>query len=406
MIRSGAFRRSTKAPHRTLLNYEHRTDLGNVIGPASELIERGDGLYGTFRVLPGMLGDHAIEVIRSGACTGLSVSAALHPQGSRIVDGVVERNLLILDHVALTASPAYDGAEITALRSVPVLQPTGISRSPCIERPFARKVRPLTTAPRTTGPTPGKPRAPPLGLRHGTPERSARYRSRSRRSVVMANPVLDRLYSDRSSLLDQVDSVTADAEENDRDLSSAEMELIARCHSRIESELDPQIEAVENIERTRAAHVRTVPPGATLVPSTASDGSSDDGPVSLYRTYGEYARDVIISRYDQIAARAGNGARAAASERIERAVVNTLSSDVAGLIRPQYLDQIAQVIDKSRPIVDSARHINLSSGTLTYPSITHTSVRRETDGRKDGPVLDQDGGRVRQRHRGYVHGRG
>jgi len=126
VIRNGAFRRSTKAPHRTLLNYEHRTDLGNVIGPATELVERDDGLYGTFRVLPGALGDHALEVIRSGACTGLSVSAALHPQGSRLVDGVVERNLLILDHVAVTASPAYDGAEVIALRSGQVLQAQGI----------------------------------------------------------------------------------------------------------------------------------------------------------------------------------------------------------------------------------------------------------------------------------------
>lgn len=119
VIRAGAFRRSTRAPNRVLLNYEHRTDLGNVIGPATELVERENGLHGTFRVLPGALGDHALEIIRSGACTGLSVSAALHPQGSRIVDGVVERRLLLLDHVAITASPSYDGAEVLALRSGP-----------------------------------------------------------------------------------------------------------------------------------------------------------------------------------------------------------------------------------------------------------------------------------------------
>lgn len=119
IIRPGAFRRSTRAPNRVLLNYEHRTDLGNVIGPATDLVERDDGLHGTFRVLPGALGDLALEMIRSGAVTGLSVSAALHPQGSRIVDGVVERRLLLLDHVAITSSPAYDGAEVLALRSGP-----------------------------------------------------------------------------------------------------------------------------------------------------------------------------------------------------------------------------------------------------------------------------------------------
>ena len=79
---------------------------------------------------------------------------------------------------------------------------------------------------------------------------------------------------------------------------------------------------------------------------------------------------MLISRYDQIAQRAGNGARAAAEERISRVVANTLTSDVPGLIRPQYLDQIAQVIDASRPIVTTARKVPLTSGKLSYPSIT------------------------------------
>lgn len=188
----------------------------------------------------------------------------------------------------------------------------------------------------------------------------------------MPNPVLDRLYTDRTSLLDQVDSVTGDAEANDRDLSAAEMELISRCHERIENELDPQIETVEGIERTRAAHVRAVPPGATIAPVSPAPGGAPDG--VIYRTFAEYARDVIVSRYEQIAQRVGSGARSAASERIERAVANTLSSDVGGLIRPQYLDQIAQVIDKSRPIVDSARKVSLVSGKLSYPSVTQRPI--------------------------------
>lgn len=188
----------------------------------------------------------------------------------------------------------------------------------------------------------------------------------------MPNPVLDRLYTDRTSLLDQVDSVTADAEANDRDLSTAELELISRCHERIESELDPQIEAVEQIERTRAAHVRAAP-AAAVTPLGAPPGTPP-GETLIYRTFAEYARDVIVSRYEQIAQRVGNGARAAAAERIERAVANTLSADVPGLIRPQYLDQIAQVIDKSRPVVDSARKVSLVSGKLSYPSVTQRPI--------------------------------
>lgn len=117
VIRHGAFRKAAKAPNRVPLVFEHRTDLGNEIGRATELREDADGLYGVFRAHSSMLGDHGLEIIRSGAVTGLSIAAVLHPAGSRLVDGVVERRLLLLDHVAVTAIPAYPGAEITAIRS-------------------------------------------------------------------------------------------------------------------------------------------------------------------------------------------------------------------------------------------------------------------------------------------------
>ncbi len=97
--------------------------------------------------------------------------------------------------------------------------------------------------------------------------------------------------------------------------------------------------------------------------------------ISSYRSFAEYARDALICRYDQIAQRAGGTpARQGAEERISRAVAHTTSTDVAGLIRPQYLDQIAQLIDKSRPVVASARSVNLTSGKLTYPSITQKPI--------------------------------
>ena len=200
----------------------------------------------------------------------------------------------------------------------------------------------------------------------------------------MPNPVLDHLYAERSSLLDQVDSVTADAEANDRDLSTAEMELISRCHSRIEGELDPQIETVEGIERTRAAHVRTVPPGATVAPVAPAPEGSPEG--TIYRTFAQYARDAIVARFDGIAALAGPGARAAAAERIERAVANTITSDVPGLLPPQHLSQIFNIISTERPIVQSARNVALTSGKLTYPDVTQRPlVGKQTAEKTEAP---------------------
>jgi HK97 family phage major capsid protein len=189
--------------------------------------------------------------------------------------------------------------------------------------------------------------------------------------------VLDRLHDERTSLLDQVDSITGAAESDDRDLSTAEQELIDRCHNRIADEIDPQLERLERIERTRSEHNRIV------LPHVAPNGATVPVPVGtpevVYRTFAEYARDVLITRYDAIAQRAGPNSRTLAAERIERVVANTLTSDIPGLIRPQYLSEFAQVIDASRPIVSTARRVPLESGTLTYPSITQRpSVAKQT----------------------------
>lgn len=189
--------------------------------------------------------------------------------------------------------------------------------------------------------------------------------------------VLDRLHDERTSLLDQVDSITGAAESDDRDLSSAEQELIDRCHNRIADEIDPQLERLERIERTRTEHNRVVLPH--VAPNGAPVPVPNSTPELVYRTFAEYARDQLIVRYDAIAQRAGANSRALAAERIERVVANTLSSDVPGLIRPQYLSDFAQVIDASRPIVSTVRRIGLESGTLTYPSITQRpSVAKQT----------------------------
>src|SRR5262249_19920451 len=52
---------------------------------------------------------------------------------------------------------------------------------------------------------------------------------------------------------------------------------------------------------------------------------------------------------------------------------------VPGLILPQHIAEIFEVIDRSRPIVQSSRSINLTSGKLTWPSITgRPNVAKQT----------------------------
>jgi hypothetical protein len=76
-------------------------------------------------------------------------------------------------------------------------------------------------------------------------------------------------------------------------------------------------------------------------------------------------------------ARRRRAAVAQARERLqllERTPANTLSSNVAGLTPAQHINQIFQIIDKSRPIVASALRSTLERGQLTYPSVSQRPV--------------------------------
>ncbi len=108
---------------------------------------------------------------------------------------------------------------------------------------------------------------------------------------------------------------------------------------------------------------------------------TDDGDV-VYRTMAEYARDVILTRdgraTDSIKALVGDKAELERAETrlqlLKRVPANTLSSNVAGLIPTQHIAQIFQIINDSRPIVESAQRTELVRGVLNYPSVDTSPV--------------------------------
>ena len=124
----------------------------------------------------------------------------------------------------------------------------------------------------------------------------------------------------------------------------------------------------------------------------------DDGVV--YRTMAEYARDVILTgqgrEVSKIGALVPKDERDAARQRLElmRTPANTLSSNVGGLIPPQHIAQIFQVIDTSRPLVESAgNRVPLDRGTVTYPVVTTPPVvavqsAEKTEAGNTGMVID------------------
>jgi HK97 family phage major capsid protein len=185
----------------------------------------------------------------------------------------------------------------------------------------------------------------------------------------MLNAVLQRLVDERTNIHENIDTVLADAASEERDPSEAESELLTRQRSRLE-ELEPQIDSLLATEevRQRARDARGMLTRAT--PATPGDGEPE-AEQNDYESFAHYARDLVLTRSDRVAQSVPMHIRQAASERLERAVSQVLTADVGPLIQPQYINQIMQKIDRSRPLVGAANNIGLSSGKLEWPRITN-----------------------------------
>jgi HK97 family phage major capsid protein len=183
---------------------------------------------------------------------------------------------------------------------------------------------------------------------------------------------LQRLVTERTSVNENIDRVLDAANEEERDPTEAERELITRHRARL-TELEPQISELLELEEQRgqaadanAVLNRSTPPegGGTITRAT-----TPEAPESPYTHFGQMARDEILVRFDKVAARVGSDVREAAAQRLQRAVANTLTPDIPGILPPQHLAQIIDVINRARPVVDACRSVGLTSGVLTYPKI-------------------------------------
>jgi HK97 family phage prohead protease len=120
----GAFSRNLKAAERVELRFEHGNGMLDIVGRAKELSEEGSGLYGSFRVFDGYVGDHALRLVEEGVLPGLSVGFVPKRRGGerRTPEGSVIRDFCHLAEVSLCRTPAYDRAVITAVRSASAMR--------------------------------------------------------------------------------------------------------------------------------------------------------------------------------------------------------------------------------------------------------------------------------------------
>lgn len=191
-----------------------------------------------------------------------------------------------------------------------------------------------------------------------------------------------------ASLLDERETVTklhetvvAAVETNEDKLPTESQGQQIRAYREKEIALDEEIETLtEDVERNRRAVESSKAIRRVLAGNTDGVEAGEDG--VAYRTMAAYARDVILTgqgrEAGKIAAQLGDATEIQrAQERLQlakRTPANTLTSDVGGLLPPQHIAQIFQVIDTSRPIVQSAQRASLERGVLTYPRIDASPV--------------------------------
>jgi hypothetical protein len=114
------------------------------------------------------------------------------------------------------------------------------------------------------------------------------------------------------------------------------------------------------------------------------NGIVEDGDGIVYTDFTTYAYDYFITRTNvseavKISRQWGVNEEDVqqAKQRLDlvkRTPANTLSSNVAGLTPAQHIADIFQVIDRSRPIVQSANRSGLERGQLTYPFVSQRPV--------------------------------
>jgi HK97 family phage major capsid protein len=183
---------------------------------------------------------------------------------------------------------------------------------------------------------------------------------------------LERLGDERANTYEKIEETLKLAEDEKRDLDELEQKHLANWRQHV-AEVDEEINLLaadlERADSSRDVSALLRGNGNGQRQQTLDNG--DGGPV-VYRTFAAYARDELIVRYPAIANASSRDPVATveqAKDRLQRAIQHTLTSDVEGLLPPQHMAQILDIINTSRPVVSGARNVNLTSGKLTYPKI-------------------------------------
>jgi hypothetical protein len=190
------------------------------------------------------------------------------------------------------------------------------------------------------------------------------------------NPVLESLYAQRATQLENMDALLAQVAADGRDLVEAERSLLEACRQRV-AELDAQIEplaAIESLRDTHAGTIAAMPRTALPAQPRRVDGG-DRAPE--YRSPGAYVVDLLRARGLTERGVIDHDAEARIAQF--RVVADQKTTNTPGILPTPIVGGVVDLIDTFRPLITSlggARGLaGIPGATFTRPKITtHTSV--------------------------------
>lgn len=90
---------------------------GAIVGVGEQIVEREDGIHGTFRVAETPAGDELLALVSGEPPVLRDASVVFAPQTQRISNGIVQRTAGDLRRVAIVERGAYASAQVLAVRS-------------------------------------------------------------------------------------------------------------------------------------------------------------------------------------------------------------------------------------------------------------------------------------------------
>jgi HK97 family phage major capsid protein len=188
---------------------------------------------------------------------------------------------------------------------------------------------------------------------------------------------LDILRSRWQEAVDQLTALNDRATNEDRNLSEAEQANAQMLRSRVDglqeritsqAQLETSVASTSELMRNLPVHVpsQVITPDEVIPP-----GGYEQLVRSFWETPGDYMHDVIHSHQGDMEAR----------DRIARAIQNSVTGDVPGIVPTPIVGDIINIINATRPIVSALRNYAMPQygSSFTRPKVVqHTQVGEQT----------------------------